>query len=144
MGIRSRTRFFQRQCWWTTSGSTDEPRVAGAEHERRVPCAMLDDPIPALKRRLANEILQLADHTNMYVAARRFGIDVPRMSTLRRGRIGRFSVERLTRILATVDRRVDVNVVAITSASIRWFVGLPKRRHYVRHGHPVRPRRRPR
>jgi predicted XRE-type DNA-binding protein len=88
---------------------------------------MLDDPIPALKRRLANEILRLADQTNMHVAARRFGIDVPRMSDLRRGRIARFSVERLIRILATVDRRVDVTVVTTTSASIRWFVGLPKR-----------------
>jgi predicted XRE-type DNA-binding protein len=88
---------------------------------------MLDDPIPALKRRLANEILMLADLTNMHVAARRFGIDVARMSDLRNDRIARFSVERLIRILATVDRRVDVNVVATTSGSIRWFVGLPRR-----------------
>jgi predicted XRE-type DNA-binding protein len=88
---------------------------------------MLDDPIPALKRRLADEILRLADQTNMHVAARRLGIDVPRMSDHRRGRVARFSVERLIRILASVDRRVDVNVVATTPASIRWFVGLPRR-----------------
>ena len=88
---------------------------------------MLDDPIPALKRQLADAILQLADQTNMHVAARRFGIDVPRMSDLRRGRIARFSLERLIRILATVDRRVDVDVVATKSGSIRWFAGLPKR-----------------
>ncbi len=95
---------------------------------------MLDDPIPALKRQLADEILTLADQTNMHVAARRFGIGVPRMSDLRRGRIVRFSVERLIRILATVDRRVELTIVATTSAPICWFVGLQPRP-------PVSPRR---
>jgi predicted XRE-type DNA-binding protein len=79
-----------------------------------------DDPIPAIKRKLADEILALANQTNMFLAARRMGIDVARMSNLRRGRVARFSVERLIRILATVDRRVDLNVVATNPRPIRW------------------------
>lgn len=84
---------------------------------------MLDDPIRPLKRQLADEILEIASHTNMHVAARVFRIDVPRMSDLRHGRIARFSVERLIRILATVDRRVDLTIVA-TGRTIHWY-------HYV-------------
>ena len=89
--------------------------------ERDADWAMSDDPILALKRQLADEILEIASHTNMHVAARVFGIDVPRMSDLRRGRVARFSVERLIRILATVDRRVDLSVVATGRRPIHWF-----------------------
>ena len=85
---------------------------------------MLDDPIRPLKRQLADEILEIASHTNMHVAARVFRIDVPRMSDLRHGRIARFSVERLIRILATVDRRVDLTIVATGREAIHWY-------HYV-------------
>ena len=88
---------------------------------------MTDDPIPLLKRQLADAILALAAETNMHVAARRFGIGVPRMSDLRRGRIARFSVERLIRILATVDRRVEIHVVANTQRPIDWFRQLRRR-----------------
>ena len=63
---------------------------------------MLDGPIGSLERQLADEVLEIASHTNMHVSARVFRIDVPRMSDLRHGRIARFSVERLIRILATV------------------------------------------
>jgi len=87
--------------------------------------------------------MALAAQTNMHVAARRFGIGVPRMSDLRHGRIERFSVERLIRILATVDRRVDVTVVATTTRFIPWFVGLtPRARPRMTAAPPMtRPRR---
>ena len=82
---------------------------------------MLDDPIPALKRQLADAILDLASQTNFFLAAKRLGIDEARLSDLRHGRVARFSVERLIRILATVDRRVDIEIVATTSRPIPWF-----------------------
>ena len=65
--------------------------------------------------------------TNMHVSARVFRIDVPRMSDLRHGRIARLSVERLIRIRATVDRRVDLSVVATGRIAIHWYhcVGPP-------------------
>jgi predicted XRE-type DNA-binding protein len=87
-----------------------------------------DDPIAPLKRQLADAILELASQTNMHVAARQFGIGVPRMSDLRHGRIARFSVERLIRILATVDRRVQLTVVASTRRPILWHSRPPRRR----------------
>jgi len=46
------------------------------------------------------------------------------MSDVRDGRIARFSVERLIRILATVDRRVGLCVVATGRVAIHWY-------HYV-------------
>ena len=82
---------------------------------------MLDDPIPALKIQLANEILALAGETNFFVAARRLGLDVARLSDLRCGRVARFSVERLIRMLATVDRRVEIHITATTRAPICWY-----------------------
>ena len=92
---------------------------------------MPDDHISAIKRQLADEILALAAETNMHVAARRFGIGVPRMSDLRHGRIDRFSVERLIRILATVDRQVELTIVPTGVGRIHWFVGLTPGRHQL-------------
>ena len=82
------------------------------------------DPIPALKRQLADAILAIADPQPITLAARRLGIDPARMCDLRRGRIERFSVERLIRILATVDRGVSVTVVVTGSAQVCWFPKL--------------------
>src|SRR5215204_3695296 len=93
---------------------------------------MSGDQIPILKRQLADAILAIAGQTNMHVAARVFGIGVPRMSDLRRGRIARFSVERLIRILATVDRRVDLTVVCMGPERVRWFGHLMARRRTPR------------
>jgi predicted XRE-type DNA-binding protein len=82
------------------------------------------DPILQLKRQLADAILAIADPKPITVAARRLGIDPARMCDLRRGRIARFSVERLIRILATVDRGVTVTVVVTGSEQVCWFPKL--------------------
>ena len=50
---------------------------------------MLNDPIGPLERQLADEVLEIASHTNMRVAARVFRMDEPRLSDLRHGRIAR-------------------------------------------------------
>jgi predicted XRE-type DNA-binding protein len=85
---------------------------------------MPDDPILTLKRQLADAILALASQTNMHVAARAFGIGVPRMSDLRHGRIARFSVERLIRILAMAGRKVELSIVVSSPERRPWF-GAP-------------------
>jgi predicted XRE-type DNA-binding protein len=87
-----------------------------------------DDSILALKRQLADAILALSDRMPVIVAARRLGIDAARMCDLRRGRIARFSVERLIRILATVDRGVKLTVVLTGPERICWFPGIRARR----------------
>jgi predicted XRE-type DNA-binding protein len=89
---------------------------------------VLDDPIPALKNRLARELLTSVAELNHHIAAAVLDIDGARMSDLRRGRHARFSVERLIRLLAMVDRRVDVTVVNTGPAHIRWLHILRMRR----------------
>ena len=82
------------------------------------------DPILALKRQLADAILAISDRQPLIVAARRLGIGETRMCDLRRGRIARFSVERLIRILATVDLAVKLTVVLTGSEQVCWFPKL--------------------
>jgi predicted XRE-type DNA-binding protein len=86
-----------------------------------------DDPIFALKRQLADAILRLSAGVFPPAAARRFGIDPARMRDLSAGRIARFSVERLIRILATVDCRVTVDISA-PAQEIVWYPALRARR----------------
>ena len=86
------------------------------------------DPILALKRQLTDAILTVAGDMPITVAARRLGIDPARMCDLRRGRIARFSVERLIRILATVDRGVTVTVVQKSFQPVCWFPKLRAKR----------------
>src|SRR4051812_20378600 len=81
-------------------------------------------PILALKRQLADAILAISDPQPITIAARRLGIDPARMCDLRHGRIARFSLERLIRILATVERGVSVTVVVTGSAQVCWFPKL--------------------
>ena len=89
---------------------------------------MLSDPIPALKQQLAREILKSIARLNVTIAADVLEIGRPRLSDLRHGRVARFSVERLIRILATVDRQVAVSVVNVGEPEIRWFRILRERR----------------
>ena len=98
---------------------------------------MGDDSILALKRQLADAILGLAGRMPVTVAGRRLGIGPARMCDLRRGRVARFSVERLIRILGTVDRDVRLTVVPRSAERINWFPKLRARRGLT----PVEQRR---
>jgi len=92
------------------------------------PSSMIDadDLIDRLKEQLRRDILRLVDRWDQLVAARRIGIGQPRMSDLRHGRLERFSVERLIRMLATIDHRVDINVVNIGPP--RPYMFVPRQR----------------
>lgn len=89
---------------------------------------MRPDPILALKKQLGEEILRSVSTLNVSIAAVVLGIGAPRLADLRHGRVARFSVERLIRILAVVDRRVTVTVTNEGSEEIRWFRVLKARR----------------
>ena len=89
---------------------------------------MVDDPIAALKRQLADEILTITNTLNFFIAASLLDLDPSRLSDLRRGRVERFSVERLIRILATVGRRVDMTVSTVDRPERRWSKVLRERR----------------
>lgn len=71
------------------------------------------DPIPELKRQLASEIVRALDGWSLGEIAVFFGVDQPRLSNLRRGKLERFSVDGLIRVLAPprTRRRVELRVV---------------------------------
>ena len=72
---------------------------------------MCENLIPTLKQQLAAEILLVANDLNFWLAADLLGIDTSRLSDLRRGRVARFSLERLIRMLMLAERRVELNVI---------------------------------
>ena len=81
----------------------------------RRPCcihnSMCENPIPALKQQLADEILLVTEGMNFWIAADLLEIDTARLSDLRRGRVARFSLERLIRLLVLIERRVELSVI---------------------------------
>ncbi len=103
---------------------------------------MIDDPIPALKKQLAAEVLLSVDDQHWMIGASLLGLDYARMCHLRKGRIERFSVERLIRMLVSVNRRVDVAVVNTGPERIPWvrelFPHLAQRKASLRRAHLLR------
>lgn len=91
-------------------------------------CGVTDDPIFPLKRQLADAILVISATVSELAAARRFGIDPARVRDLRHGRIARFSVERLIRLLATVDCPVTLTVSLPHPRRIDWYPELRAKR----------------
>ena len=81
---------------------------------------MIDDPIPALKKRLAELILEEIGDGNMWMARRILGLDQTRMWRLEHGHLDRFSVQWLIRLLARINRKVEVRVVAVGPLPTRW------------------------
>ena len=86
------------------------------------------DPIPELKQQLAREITRLLGRYHQEVAAAILGLEQPRMSELSRGRLDRFSLQRLIRLLANVGRRVELTVIHPADPRIRL---LPRFRRRV-------------
>ena len=74
---------------------------------------MIDDPIPALKEQLGRSILAEIGRTSQLCGARMLGLDEARMSNIELGRLERFSLQRLIRLLARINRRVELTVVTV-------------------------------
>jgi predicted XRE-type DNA-binding protein len=68
------------------------------------------DPIPALKRALAAEIVPLLDGWNAHDIAAWMHTDQPRISDLKNGKLERFSLERLIRFAERLDRTIELRV----------------------------------
>jgi predicted XRE-type DNA-binding protein len=68
------------------------------------------DPIPALKRQLAAELVRAIDGWRTADMAVMMHTDPPRISDLRHGRLDRLSLESLIRMLTRLRYRVDVRV----------------------------------
>lgn len=78
----------------------------------------LEDPEVALAKSdlvsRINSVIAAKDLTQVE-AARLLGVDQPKVSALRRGRLGEFSIERLIRFLRSLEQRVEISVVPSTS-----------------------------
>ena len=66
------------------------------------------DPIPALKRRVAEEILLLVDGWTQGNAGALLRAAQPRVSELRAGRLDRYSLDRLLRFIASLGRGIEI------------------------------------
>jgi len=69
------------------------------------------DPIPDLKAQVGAELAALLAGWNADDIAALIGTDRPRISELRRGKLGRFSLETLIRYLTRLQRRVDLHII---------------------------------
>ena len=85
-----------------------------------------NDPIPALKRQLRDELIALIGKYDQYVAAKAIGTDQSRMSDLGRNRVERFSLDALIRFLTRVECRVELKVVRLSPAAPRMFQFPPR------------------
>lgn len=67
----------------------------------------LEDPVPRLKEELRLEILKALGEANQFMLARALGLDEPRMSELQTGKLTRFGLQKLVRLLAHINYRVE-------------------------------------
>jgi hypothetical protein len=71
---------------------------------------MLTDPIPELKRQAGAALAPLIDHWNGDDIAALLGTERERIAELRRGKLDRFSLERLIRFLVRSGARVELQI----------------------------------
>ena len=68
------------------------------------------DPIPALKRDAAANLVVMMSAWNAGMIAYAMGTDQPRVSDIKRGKLDRFSLETLIRFLTRLDCTVELRV----------------------------------
>ena len=68
------------------------------------------DPVPDLKRLLADEIRRRIEGWRTADVAVHLGTDQPRLSDIRRGKLQRFSLETLIRFATRLRCRVELRV----------------------------------
>jgi predicted XRE-type DNA-binding protein len=70
----------------------------------------MSDPIPRLKDELAAHLLELFEGEPQWTAASYLEVTQPRISELRNGKLERFSLEMLIRLMARANRRVELRI----------------------------------
>ena len=68
------------------------------------------DPIPDLKRQLAASLVESLRGWTGTETLYAFNLDAARLSDLRHGRLKRFTLQKLIRLLAERDKRVSIAV----------------------------------
>lgn len=70
------------------------------------------DTVGAFKRQIAAAIVRALDGWIQVNAAELLRLDQPRVSNLRNGRLERFSLDQLVRLLARADASVELTITA--------------------------------
>jgi predicted XRE-type DNA-binding protein len=76
------------------------------------------DPVPALKRRVVDEILVLLEGWRQEHAADFLRTNQGRVSELRRGHLDRFSLDRLVRYLSRLHRDITITTTKTPGLSV--------------------------
>lgn len=82
------------------------------------------DIVSSFKRQIAAAIVRALEGWTQVNAAALLGLDQPRVSNLRNGRLERFSLDQLTRLLARVDASVELTITAHPRRR-RWLFDPP-------------------
>jgi predicted XRE-type DNA-binding protein len=77
-----------------------------------------EDPVPGLKRRVADEILVLTDGWSQSYAASFMHVSQSRVSDLRRGNLDRVSLERLAQCLSHLGREIEITTRRAAGLSV--------------------------
>lgn len=95
------------------------------------------DPLPGLKRRVADEILILMDGWSQSFAASFMHVSQSRVSDLRRGNLERISLDRLVQCLSRLDRRIEITTTRMPGLGLHPHYKIDGR-HFARR--PAAPR----
>ena len=122
-----------------TPARSDAHRRAGIRCRRTVAAALacgvlLNDPIPEYKAVLARAITERLTGWSQEMAAALIGVDQPRMSNLRSGKLENFSLAQLIRFAARLGATVSLGVT--------WPQGWWNRPRPPRSGRAIQRRRR--
>ena len=87
-----------------------DARQQRAAHIAPVPQRDPVDPTLALKRQLVAEIVAIIDGFSQWEIGVYLRIDQPRVSDLKRGKLERFTIDRLIRLLSRLDHDVALDI----------------------------------
>ena len=82
------------------------------------------DTVDSFKRQIAAAIVRALEGWTQVNAAALLRLDQPRVSNLRNGRLERFSLDQLTRLLGRVDASVQLTITA-NPRRRRWLFEPP-------------------
>ena len=76
------------------------------------------DPIPELKKRVSDELVKLVDSWTQWNAAVLLHVNQTQISELRAGKLERFSLDRLVRLLARAGRKIEIRTTSDGASAV--------------------------
>jgi predicted XRE-type DNA-binding protein len=76
------------------------------------------DPIPELKKRVSDELVKLIDNWTQWNAAVLLHVSQTQISEIRAGKLERFSLDRLVRLLARAGRKIEIRTTSARASAV--------------------------